>query len=225
MHVEPGLRSPARAVGNVFDLESLHEAVERLLVGRFDAEKNEAESGLAHERIVRRAEAPETHVAVDADAAVQSARDHPVAEFLQPLSGGERAGIVHDLFHAVARNKLFDFVQHAFDAADAVLRIERRPAAERAFRVPAVAGRHYVRSGAPLEIAVLLRVEPPRHEIAVDARGGIEIVVEAEASGVPHLAVFAVPYARLVLRRIEARADDPREKKIPIAACENQIDG
>ena len=67
VYVEPRLRRPLRPLLDVFDLERLAEAVERLLVRGLDAEEDKLEAGLPHELVVVQGEPTEAHVAVDAD--------------------------------------------------------------------------------------------------------------------------------------------------------------
>ena len=67
-----------------------------------------------------------------------------MAERPQPVAHGEGAGVVHDLLHPVAFNEVADLVHDVDRIARAVGRVERRPAAERALRMPAVAAAHDV---------------------------------------------------------------------------------
>ena len=212
---------PGGALFDVLDLERLHEAVERLLVGRLHAEEDEAEARPAHEPVVLEREAAEAHVAVDAHLLRIAAPDHLVAERPQPVAHGEGAGVVHNLLHAVARDEVADLVHHVDRVARAVGGVERRPAAERAFRVPAVAPRHEVGAGRLAEVAVFVGVEPPAAEVAVDPRCRLEVVVEPEA---PRVAA-PVPDAGLEAGGVEARGDEVEEEEVPVAAGEDVVDG
>ena len=89
--------------------------------------------------------------------------------------------------------------------------------------MPAVASAHDVRAWRAAEVAVLLGVEAPVREVAVDPRRGVEVMVEAEASGVLHLAAVAVPDAGLELRRIEVGLHEILQQKVPVAARQHVV--
>ena len=138
---------------------------------------------------------------------------------------GQRAGVVHDLPHAVAVHEVLDLVDDVDRVARAVGWIKRGPAAEGALGVPAVASGHDVRTGRAAEIAVLHGVELPVAEVAVDPRRGIEVVVQLETSRVLYLAAVSVPDARLEFRRVEAGRHEVHEEEVPVAAREDVVDG
>ena len=226
MYIKASLASPFRSLLDILNLESLHKPVERNLIGGLHSEKNKTEAGLAHHAVICGRQTSEAHVAVDADFLVETALDHLIAEYLHEPSDGEGSGIIHDLLHAVLFDKILDLIHNIIGITCTVGGIERCPTAERTFRMPAVTSGHYVCAGSPAEVAVLLCIEFPLAEIAVDPRRRLQVVVKLETSGIPYGSVFtAIPYARLVFFRIAIGCDEVHQKKIPIAAGQDKIDG